>query len=512
MEGFSFHATVHGHSHKATGLECQDWSGSVALPELGAHVFAVADGHGDASCLRSEKGSKVAVEACASTLRSLAKEYAHTREKLLNDEGGARTLDALRTDIVRLWRKEVLAHYDANPLSVEQLEAMGQKARRFAAERPEHLYGTTLVAGLLLPPVLVLVQQGDGFCVVVDRGGARCMPIPEDELCVGNRTTSLCDTDAAQRMRVIATDMRKDGPMACVVGTDGLDKSLSGVEGLLDYVDGVMLEVLAAPCANTLEVRLQDGLRTLSERGSGDDISLAGFVDAEAVAKRAGSLYARRVRFQEDAELLRLTNKLKSMQRLHDRYMSTDCEDEDSSRRREAFMEEYASTQQRVRELQDGMDEDSVSRQPEKAIVSREQVQAPAQVSARVPAHTQTQVQAVVPAIEASRASNHQAQPERRTPLVLVPIAVLVALVALVAAIWLGFAVGGNERPSPANQYEPIGQSKQAPSRAEEHNAPTRAEEGEPTESSSSWEEAEPSTAPEGLPSQEDGNPHPSTR
>ena len=33
-------------------------------------------------------------------------------------------------------------------------------------ERLEHIYGTTLIAGLLTESYLLLIQQGDGRCVV----------------------------------------------------------------------------------------------------------------------------------------------------------------------------------------------------------------------------------------------------------------------------------------------------------------------------------------------------------
>jgi hypothetical protein len=118
---------------------------------------------------------------------------------------------------------------------------MEEDGRQVADARPEHLYGTTLVAGVLLPQAVVLLQQGDGCCVVADEGGRFYAPIPEDERCVGNMTSSLCDEDAAARMRRGVYSRKRMVPLACFVGTDGVDKSLFGEEALFDFCAELML-------------------------------------------------------------------------------------------------------------------------------------------------------------------------------------------------------------------------------------------------------------------------------
>jgi hypothetical protein len=82
-------------------------------------------------------------------------------------------------------------------------------------------YGSTLLLAVLVSPWLLLCQIGDGDIVVVGPDGAATAPVPGDPLLDGQRTTSLCQPDAADVFRMAVLDLRR-GPVAAVLlATDG---------------------------------------------------------------------------------------------------------------------------------------------------------------------------------------------------------------------------------------------------------------------------------------------------
>ncbi len=341
------HATTRGFSHVRKGIVCEDASGSARLRGVNGLAFAVADGHGDPACSRSALGSSMAIEAALGCLGAFAGELA---ERVPKESELAR----LGEDVVRAWRERVLADFERHPLGEEERSGLGERGRQLADRRPEHLYGTTLLAGLLLPQALVLIQQGDGCCVLIDEQGEASCPIPEDERCVANVTTSLCDADAAERMRCVALDCAETKPVACFVGTDGIDKSLSGEDGAIDYCMELAFELVEMQDENSAVRYVEGQIDELGEQGSGDDASLAGFVDVVAVKALEPVLRLRLERRTLADEAAKVREKLTSMERLHDRYLHVEPEGEEETERRERFLAEYDALERRLRELEAG--------------------------------------------------------------------------------------------------------------------------------------------------------------
>lgn len=351
MSWAGFHHTIRGSSHLREGIACQDSSAFVQAEGGRAYVFAVADGHGDPACSRSSYGSKVAVAMAIDILLSLAREVG-TRLPSREDEVWMESLEALGPRLVNAWRVRVLRDFKSNPPSHGERERMEEDGRQVADARPEHLYGTTLVAGVLLPQAVVLLQQGDGCCVVVDEGGRFYAPIPEDERCVGNMTSSLCDEDAAARMRRGVYSRKRMVPLACFVGTDGVDKSLFGEEALFDFCAELML-LSCDGMAPEEEVsnRVRHHLEKLAEDGCGDDTSLACVVNRSDVARVVPVLKHRLARREVEVERSLLRSRIISMQRMHDRYLSLEPTDDAEAKRRSVFLAEYAAVEARLRAL-----------------------------------------------------------------------------------------------------------------------------------------------------------------
>ncbi|MBR3313334.1 MAG: protein phosphatase 2C domain-containing protein [Atopobiaceae bacterium] len=333
-----------------------------------AYVAAIADGHGDPACFRSDRGSRIAVNVALAALEVLARDYLDAdddarrdaRTDLLGNDESNGIRHRLARDIVCAWRAQVMGDYADDPVP-ELDEALVGKEDQFREYVPL-LYGTTLAAAVMLPDLSLLVQQGDGCTTVIFSDGrdplARADVVPEDELCVGNITTSLCDTDAALRMRVVALDHAVDPVAALFVGSDGIDKSLQGADGASDLFAGVALSALDRVSAGEWDVEvmrreLREMMTRLSQSGIGDDVSLAGVVDVGALAGVAGQLTDERRRFGVAAELEACQTRLSSMRRKYEYYCALEPPTDVVAAEKEAYLAEYRELEQRVCQLQD---------------------------------------------------------------------------------------------------------------------------------------------------------------
>ena len=365
-----FDERVRGASHEAHGIVCQDSAASREIEgQHGwAYVAAIADGHGDPACFRSDRGSRIAVNVALAALEVLARDYLDAdddarrdaRADLLGNDESNGIRHRLARDIVCAWRAQVVGDYADDPVP-ELDEALAGKEDQFREYVPL-LYGTTLVAAVMLPDLSLLVQQGDGCTTVIFSDGrdplVRADVVPEDELCVGNITTSLCDTDAALRMRVVALDHAVDPVAALFVGSDGIDKSLQGADGASDLFAGVALSALDRVSAGEWDVEvmrreLREMMTRLSQSGIGDDVSLAGVVDVGAIAGVAGQLTDERRRFGVTAELAACQARLSSMRRKYEYYCALEPPTDVVAAEKEAYLAEYRELEQRVCQLQD---------------------------------------------------------------------------------------------------------------------------------------------------------------
>lgn len=276
--------SVRGSSHIRKGTPCEDFGIKIDCGEF--KIFAVADGHGDPNCLRSNIGSKYICQIASEELEDFAltiKEQAW-EEKLFDKHEAMQLVERLILSIVGKWANAVGEELEQNPLSEEEI----QKAPAYAKEyikgiRTERMYGTTLIAGLQTERYLLLLQQGDGRCDVFDSEGNVSQPIPWDDRCVGTATTSLCDNDAAQSCRYHIIDLQKNPVVACIAGTDGVEDSFPTS---MEKTHAFYRDLLRYACDNgvkALEEYLVDELNDLSANGSADDVTVSGIVDVERV-------------------------------------------------------------------------------------------------------------------------------------------------------------------------------------------------------------------------------------
>ncbi len=373
-------------------------------------LFAVADGHGDPTCVRSAKGSQLAVGVALEQLDKLATSLTERRHAKPVDEPRVTRIEGMvipaniipgerarpladlvdeleearsgaeltetpdivkdfAKDIVLKWNKAVIRDLTDNPLTNEEIAQVRRKGRRWDEEHPIRLYGSTLLAGALVPEGLVLFQQGDGCCAVVSADGAVTCPIPEDVRNVGNVTASLCDGDAAESLarRVALVRREQDDPIACVMATDGVEKSVMGEEGVKDYCAGVVIEAVRLGEAKA-RAALHDSLVWMSKEGAGDDTTVAGYVDVERVAQVVDILERKRLQFADEIEerLLRerkisLAGVKNKIEQLDERQRELDKEHDEQTRvleeERQAFQERFGSQLEEYQQIEQRMAE-----------------------------------------------------------------------------------------------------------------------------------------------------------
>ena len=302
------YASTQGFSHVKHGIPCED-SGLVRESEF-CRIFAVADGHGDSNCPRSKFGSDTACRITAAEMEIFCEDIRSNgwEDRLLSENRDAEDLiRQLVTSITAKWVKAVNDDYAAAPLTEEERAGCGRYIERYdRGERLEHIYGTTLIAALLTDRYLLLIQQGDGRCVVFDGEGAVSQPVPWDDKCFANVTTSLCDEDAIQRFRYAVINPEKAGLIACVAGSDGVEDSFPSMEVMHAYYRRLLIYA-AENGADALNEHLAETLPELSRKGSGDDVTICGIVDPELIAGCVPS-------FRYDNEIIERESMLRDMQ------------------------------------------------------------------------------------------------------------------------------------------------------------------------------------------------------
>jgi hypothetical protein len=288
----SFACSVPGASHIKQNRPSQDYA--LGHKEGSLHIAAAADGHGSESHFLSGRGARFACE-CA---------LGHLREFIRASGRHEENFKELTTAIVRDWKKTVTGDWNnyVENLAFESagLEKGGDWRPYYAALNPGYddeawikalddpirAYGTTLIAAALIEPgprnsgFWFGLQIGDGKCMTLGKDGEAAQPIPWDERCCLNVTTSICDSDAADRFRHFYSGTDADLPAAVFIGTDGVDSSYPVHEnekhlaGLYQTIYGNFIR----EGFDKGEQQLKSFLPLFSEKGSGDDVSIAGII------------------------------------------------------------------------------------------------------------------------------------------------------------------------------------------------------------------------------------------
>ena len=252
-----------GASHNRAGIEWQDHWRKIDYVK-GVHILSVADGHGSEKCPYSAEGARLATRVFCSLMLEYYNSYddLNALQTFLNREGDtkfARTIDLT-------WKEEVLSAQEREGRNIELSE-----------KEICMLYGTTVLGLMITGSFVFSFQIGDGKCVALREDDSPYEPIPWDDRCFLNKTTSICDTDALSRFRCCYGGI-ESAPAAIFLGSDGIDDSFGEEENLYNFY--VQLAKGFSQDGHETTVKdLELSLPVLSKRGSQDDMSVAGIYD-----------------------------------------------------------------------------------------------------------------------------------------------------------------------------------------------------------------------------------------
>ncbi|MCM1139312.1 MAG: protein phosphatase 2C domain-containing protein [Bacteroides sp.] len=246
----TFSKSVRGASHVDSGKECQDSSLTLSLTDSDAEisVAVVSDGHGGEKYKRSADGSYAACAVASQVLMDFAQHSGIWAAKRIDK--------SVRQQIVN----SILAHW---------CEIVGHGNNNIQE------FGCTLISYLQTPNYWLALQIGDGRLAMLKPSGKWMQPIPWDDRCILNLTTSMCDEDAANEFRFAVGSRR---PRAVFIGSDGIDGSF-GVSAKLYNFYGHILKSIRNDGLEEVTEQLPEVLSHYSEIGSKDDMSVAAVIN-----------------------------------------------------------------------------------------------------------------------------------------------------------------------------------------------------------------------------------------
>jgi serine/threonine protein phosphatase PrpC len=307
----SFAVTVTGGSHIKRGKGCED--SSYYYDDSGVSIAVVADGHGDDNCFRSAKGSMFAVECAGEGIKKFVEfheskfaSFLFRKKNLPEYDEFNKVIRDLIKHIVALWQVKVQEDYTAHPFTPEELEKADEKHRRkFDADKGygSKAYGTTLIAAAITSDYWFGIHIGDGRFTALYTDGAYDQPVPWDDKCYLNVTTSLCDDDAFESARFyFSFHQEKTPPAAVFLCSDGIDDNYPVDENekhLYKLYRTITLTFVEDGPESTKK-QLQDLANQFATKGKGDDTSIAGFIDMEAL-KQAVPIWKKQIADEEAA-------------------------------------------------------------------------------------------------------------------------------------------------------------------------------------------------------------------
>jgi len=366
-----FCQSVIGASHIKKEIPCED---SGLKSEIDSFkVFVLGDGHGDSNCPRSKIGSQYICEITTQELLRFAKdiESQEWTHRLFDKADSEMLVNQLVTSIFGKWSCAVNNEYEQNPLTEKECEEAIEYIDRYKqGQRIEHIYGTTLIAGLLTSDYLLLLQQGDGRCVVFNSDGSASQPIPWDDRCFANVTTSVCDVDAIPSCRYHIINLSDNPVIACIAGSDGVEDSFNSMDKMHVYYRN-LLQFACENGVEALEKHLGETLPDFSANGSGDDTTICGIVDIEAFKSKLEVMAQDNEIIMIKDEIARAQERIDSMtnklQFLKKKYEDATSEFNAVESRFNVLENEYKSIESDIKDLSEA-DNNSQTTAPSDAI------------------------------------------------------------------------------------------------------------------------------------------------
>lgn len=284
-----YHFSCQGESHKVDDKPCQDASFS-AVYDDGLAIAIVCDGHGGERYFRSDVGARIATEVITESIRtfvanidkSLFVGRSYTAQEAITSEEVVKkqtpvdiAFRQLFSSIIYQWNEKIADHAANTPISDWEQQQVPQKYldELHTSETFEKLYGCTLMVYAQTPEYWFAFHLGDGKCISFQQDPLWSFPIPWDERCFLNKTTSLCDSNAINEFRYC---YEGDGyfPMAVFLGSDGMDDSFGEDPNLVNFYIQIV-KMLVTEGRDATIASIESDLPQLSKIGSKDDMSVA---------------------------------------------------------------------------------------------------------------------------------------------------------------------------------------------------------------------------------------------
>lgn len=292
-----------GESHKSTEKPCQDCAYAESTDSLSMAI--VSDGHGGERYFRSQFGSKYAVEIAKEAIRHFVTSMAEsslvrqgeksvfaekeftsfskeTATDIQIDSNAHQALMWLFSSIISQWNEAIAKDAHERELTGWENSHVEQKYKdEFLSNRAnenatfEKTYGCTLMAYVQTPSYWFAFHLGDGKCVMMQNQEEHLVcsqPIPWDERCFLNKTTSMCDSQALDEFRYC---YQGDGtfPLAVFLGSDGMDDSYGDGDNLNNfYIE--LFKIIIKKSNDDAKSELIKSLPKISKVGSKDDMSV----------------------------------------------------------------------------------------------------------------------------------------------------------------------------------------------------------------------------------------------
>ena len=328
-----YNFSCQGESHKADNKPCQDASFS-AVYDDGLALAIVCDGHGGERYFRSDVGARMATEVIRDSVRTFVEnvdkgmfvgqpftaEEAITSEEVIKKQKAVdKAFRQLFSSIIYQWNQRIADHAANTPISEWEQEHVPQKYldELHTNETFEKLYGCTLMVYAQTPEYWFAFHLGDGKCVSFQQSPLWTMPIPWDDRCFLNKTTSLCDSNAINEFRYC---YEGDGqyPWAIFLGSDGMDDSFGEDSNLVNFYIQVV-KMLVTDGKEATIASIESDLPQLSKIGSKDDMSVAFVYNIEVLKAHITDFIQYQIDLvknsirQTDERIVTLNEKLSSL-------------------------------------------------------------------------------------------------------------------------------------------------------------------------------------------------------
>jgi serine/threonine protein phosphatase PrpC len=305
-----YHAFALGESHRIKNIPCQDATQSFEDRENGIFIAAVSDGHGSKQYFRSDRGSRFLVKIVLDTIRDFIRQQdkqllavpftaipsrktevqqQNVRKFTLQDDAFRRVFSA----IIAAWNEAVHHDWENDPPTPDQMKDLlvpdAYISSYQSGNEIEMAYGCTLIAFTQTPDYWFAFQLGDGKCIAFDGEAKGWEPVPWDDQCIGNTTTSICDSAALDNFRYCYG--KDKTPFALFIGSDGMDGAYGTIDEfsvpLLTGLYENVIKSFARKGYDATVAEIREMLPELSEQGvTRDDVSLAGWIDLDWAKSR----------------------------------------------------------------------------------------------------------------------------------------------------------------------------------------------------------------------------------